>query len=318
MDIIPLLIWIAIFIVSMAVLIKSSDFFTTAAEKIGISLKIPPFIVGVTIVAVGTSLPELVSSLVAVLIGSSEIVLGNVAGSNITNIFLILGCTAIMAGDFKLSYDLNFVDLPILLASSFLMAMMVWDGNFSIFEALLSLAALVVYMGHAVHAARSGPSVREEKDQDSVDKIGPRPWLLLGLSGIFVYLGARFTVESIVRISNSLGIGTALVAASVVALGTSLPELAVSISAARKGNPELAVGNVLGSNIFNTFAVMGIPALFGKLTLPRQLLVRAVPIMVVATLIFYFMTEEKKIIRWEGWMLLIFYLFYLSSLFGLV
>lgn len=305
-----IIIWIVIFVVSLTLLIKASGWFTDSAEAIGIALGVPNFVIGVTIVALGTSLPELISSIVAVKAGASEIVVGNVAGSNITNIFLILGVAAILGKEIRLNYNMKVVDLPLLVGSAFLFALMIWDRHFTLVEALLSLAGLVVYL---IYAAQSSGMRKQEDNKRPV--IGPKPWLILAGSAALIFLGAKFTVDAIIRIADHLTIGREIIAASAVALGTSLPELMVTVSAVRKDNAGMAVGNILGSNIFNTFAVMGIPALFGKLIIPESIIVGALPVMIIATLMFYFITEEKRITIWEGCLLILFYLFFLSRLF---
>jgi len=298
------------FVVSLAVLVKASDWFTQSAEQIGRGIGISPFIIGVTIVAFGTSLPELISSIMAVKLGASEIVVGNVLGSNITNIFLIFGLTAIFSKNILLKYDLAIVDLPLLLGTTMLLALMIWDGEFSQIESVLCILGLIVYL---VYAANAG-SKEKTKDHPKT-KIGFRPWIMLLISGVIVYLGARFTVDAIIRLSDAFKVGKEVIAGSAVALGTSLPELTVSISAARKGTPEMAIGNILGSNIFNAFGVMGISALFGKLIIPIDMIREALPIMLIATFLFYFITQVKRVTRWEGALLLIFYIYYLSQLF---
>ncbi|MBN2415401.1 calcium/sodium antiporter [bacterium] len=315
------LLWLFVFIFSMAVLVKSSDYFTDAAQKIGVFLGVPSFIIGVTIVAMGTSLPELMSSTVAVFEHSSQIVIGNVAGSNITNIFLIMGITAIAGKEFTIAHNISAVDLPMLIGSALVMTVMVADGNFMLFEALLCVAAMVAYMVYTVNTVK-GSDPESGRQEDRGQKIA-RAWLILVLSGALIYIGAKYTVKSIIRLAELLSIGEAVIAASAVALGTSLPELAVSVSAARKGNPEMAVGNVLGSNVFNTFAVMGIPVLLGKVFLPGFRLVitpfmlkTTIPVMVVASLVFYFLASENKINSWKGWMLLACYAVFLGLLFG--
>ncbi len=309
---------IFLFILSLAVLIKSSNLFTDAAEKIGIKLKIPSFIVGVTLLALGTSLPELITSIISVIKNSSEIVIGNVTGSNISNIFLILGCCAVYSKKMKINYDLEKVDLPLLIGSAFLFLIMVWDGKFTTFEALLSLIGLMIYIIHATQAKEIKIIVHTDIDKD-MDKSSDIPiwksWLLLCISGILLYLGATYTVQSIIHISDKLSIGKEIISASAVALGTSLPELIVSLSAIKKGNPEMAVGNILGSNIFNTFAVMGIPGLLGSLVIPHGIVVEVVPIMIIATLVFYFLTLKKELTQWEGFILLLFYVLFIKNLF---
>lgn len=326
-----LLIWIAVFLVSLIVLSKSADYFTESAEKIGLHLKMPLFFVGVTIVAIGTSLPELASSIVAVMSGASEIVSGNVIGSNITNIFLVLGFAAVFCKRMKIGYELIHVDLPILVGSAFLFAASVWDGVFSFGEGILFLGGLVLYIVYTAYSLKEKEDTeikKEMKDEvekelkdkgsNSRKKLGWKHPLILLITAVLIYFSAKYTVESIIKLSGLLNLGTEIIAVSAVALGTSLPELVVSISAARKGKPEIAVGNVLGSNIFNTFAVMGIPALLGPLVVPDSILFFSLPLMVIATVLYYFITEDNKITKWEGWLLLIFYVFFIAKLFNII
>lgn len=320
MSIPPLLLWVALFVASLYVLVRAASYFTDSAEQIGLLLGIPDFIVGVTIVAIGTSLPEIISSLFAVVENSSEIVIGNVIGSNVTNIFLIVGIAAIFGKKLKIGYELIHIDLPLLMGSALFLAITIVDGEFSLLEAVLALAGFLVYMLHAVSERKKRVDVlikREMKAVGVLKKIGVRTLITLFVSGFFIYLGGRYTIESVVRLSEVLNLGTEVLAASAIAFGTSLPELAVTITAARKGKPEIAVGNVLGSNIFNTLAVMGIPALIGPLVIPRNIVMFALPMLLIATLLFFFMTQDKEITQWEGWFLVLFYVFFIGRLFGM-
>ncbi|MCW6035048.1 calcium/sodium antiporter [Spirulina subsalsa FACHB-351] len=312
----PLILWLLVLVISLAVLAKASDIFIEAAEKIGLYLRLPAFIVGVTIVAIGTSLPELVSSILAVLQNSSEIVFGNVVGSNIANIFLIIGAASVLHRKLKIQFELIHVDLPLFVGSAFLWALMVSDRHFSIFEALLCIAGYITYSIYTV-------SSREEENAEACDLELPRGflWQQIGwivLSATAIFFGAKYTVESVIELAEILQIGTAVIAVSVVAIGTSLPEFFVSFSAARKGNIEIAVGNVLGSNIFNTLVVMGIPRLVGKLIIPPELLFHGMATMLAGTLMFFFVTQDKQITRWEGWLFFIFYLWFIGSLFEFI
>jgi len=315
-----LILWVGIFIVSLAVLAKSSGYFTDSAEVIGKFFRLPPFIIGVTIVAIGTSLPELVSSLFAVFNGVSEVVVANVIGSNITNIFLILGITAIVSKKIKISHDLVRVDLPLLVGSAFLFAFAIWDGVFSLFEAILFIFGLILYLVYTMSTQRKHEDVSAEKKiaKDlTKEKLSFRTWLIFAISSIFLFIGAKYTIDSVIHLSEVLNVGTEIIAISAIALGTSLPELMVSINAARKGKAEIAVGNILGSNIFNTFAVMGIPALFGLLIIPQSILSFGLPLMLAATLLYFFITQDNEITKWEGWMLIMFYVFFIFKLFNL-
>jgi cation:H+ antiporter len=318
-----LLLWALVFVASLALLVKASDVFTDSAERIGVGFGISPFIIGVTIVAVGTSTPELVSSVLAVMKGSPEIVAGNVMGSNVTNIFLILGISAIVGKKMVTSYQLANVDLPLFVGSAFLVSLMVMDGGFSLAEALLCLACLLVYLVYAVRAERVADRVKERflEEEGIVITEKRRPdlkvYAKLSISLFFLYIGANYTVVSVVRLSEMVGIGTEIIAASAVALGTSLPELVVSVRAAAMNKPELAVGNILGSNIFNALGIMGISALFGALVISETITGFVMPMMIVATLLYFVVIWEKEITQWEGWMLVIFYVFFLGKLFAL-
>ncbi len=307
---------------------KASDYFTDSAERIGISFGISPFIIGVTIVAVGTSTPELVSSVLAVTKGSPEIVVGNVMGSNVTNILFILGLSAIVGKKMVTSYELANVDLPLFIGSAALLSLMVVDGIFSLAEALLCLALFLVYLLYAISVervadeamARSleaagagvGAAVRPRKR-----RLDSKVYLKLVVSIFFLYIGANYTIVSVVKLSEMVGIGTEIIAATAVALGTSLPELVVSIKAAAVNKPELAIGNILGSNIFNALGIMGTSALFGTLVIPETITSFVMPMMIIATLLYFIVIWEKEITLWEGWMLVIFYIFFLGRLFGL-
>ncbi|MDJ0556616.1 MAG: calcium/sodium antiporter [Microcoleaceae cyanobacterium MO_207.B10] len=311
-----LIIWLVIFIVSLFVLIKASDFFTDAAEKIGISLGISPFLVGVTIVSVGTSLPELVSSIIAVYQNSSEIVFGNVLGSNIANIFLIIGTASLISSPLRMQYELINVDLPLFVGSAFLLGLTVLDSNFSINEAIICILGYVVYV---LYTISSGKEEQESGTENNSKKSLPLKQIVIVIaSSLFVFLGATYTIESVTKISEILNIGKELIALSAVALGTSLPELIVTISAARKGNPEIAVGNVLGSNIFNSLMVMGIPRLTGNLVIPEDVISSGLLVLLAGTILFFFVTQDKQVTRWEGLIFFLFYGWFIGNIFGFV
>lgn len=309
-----LILWIIIFLVSLFILLKSSQYFTLSAERIGIVLGIPAFIVGVTIVSIGTSLPELVSSVIAVLQGSSEIVGGNVLGSNITNVFLVLGAAAVTGRKLEIDYEVIHVDLPLFAGSAFLLAFMIWDGVYTKPEAVISIIGFIIYTLYLVNFEKE-THPDDDPDGKGLEK---KTILTLILSSALIYLSARYTVESVIEISEILKVGKEVIAASAVALGTSLPELVVSTTAARQGKPELAIGNILGSNIFNAFTVMGVSALFGNILIPRSMLTFPLPLMLGATVLYVFITQDKEITKWEGSMLILFYVYYLGRLFNIM
>lgn len=314
-----ILFWIVVFIISVIVLIKGSDYFLDSAERIGLHFKVSPFIIGVSILAIGTSLPELITSIFAVLHNSSEIVIGNVIGSNIANFFLVLGVAAIIGKKLKISHKIINVDLPLLVGSAAFLAITILDGVFTIYEAILAIAFLTIYIFSTIKLEKEDIKVKKEVEKQIKEhkKLGKKVWGILALSALLIYLGARYTIESVINISDMLNIGKEIIAISAVALGTSLPELFVSIKAAKKGKADMAIGNLLGSNIFNTLAVMGIPALIGKLIIPTSMITFGLPIMLLATLIYFFTIQDQEVTRWEGWMLIIFYILFIGKLFNL-
>lgn len=299
--------FILLFVASLFALVKASDWFIGAAEAIGLAAGISPFVIGVTFVAFGTSLPELATSVASIFEGSSEIVLGNVVGSNVTNILLILGLTAVVGGQIVMNPKTMDNNILMLLASTFMLWFTVVDRQFSFFEAVLFALALVFFI----------LTTMEGRDKDNPDRPKARTqhYLLLLAGGALVYLGARFTIFSLIRISEFAAIPSEVIAVTAVALGTSLPEVAVSISAVRKGKSEIAVGNILGSNVFNTFAVMSASAFFGPLVIPESILGFGLPVMIAVTVMFCFMFLAPRISKWEGMILLLFYAFFIVNSF---
>jgi len=319
-----LILWIAVFIVSVAVLVKSADWFTEGAEELGVFLGIPVYVVGLTIVAMGTSLPELVSSIFAVATGSSEIVAGNAIGSNITNICLVLSIGAIVAGRLAVSREIVRVDLPILASATALLGLTALNGTISRFDGALLFAGAVIYGFYGLRMSRPAPETQEKVEAVVEADIKPqkgrlRPQVFLKLAGgaVVLYFSAQYTIRSVVELSDLLEIGKDIIAISAVALGTSLPELVVSIVAARKGKLEIAMANVLGSNIFNSFAVVGIPALIAPLTVTDSVLTIGLPFMAVATILYFFMSQDREVTRWEGMPLVLLYGLFIATLFGL-
>ncbi|MEL6122344.1 MAG: calcium/sodium antiporter [Bacteroidota bacterium] len=295
-----------IFVVSLASLIFASDRFIGAAEKIGYSLGVSPFIIGVTIVAFGTSLPELTTSVIAVLSNTSEIVVGNVVGSNITNILLVLGISAIAARPLRIERDLMKNEMPLLFGSALLLWFSLRDFDLSMIEALIFLAGLIGFLTYSIKG-----QVAEEQDRM---RTGVLTYAILIAAGFAVYLSANYTVSSIETLATGLGISPSIVSLSLLALGTSLPEVVVSVAAVRKGNHSMALGNVIGSNLFNTYAVMAIPSFFGEMIIPQGIMTFSLPFMVAVTALLWITVIGREISFWKAGMLVSFYIFYLVEL----
>ncbi|MFH0856315.1 MAG: calcium/sodium antiporter [bacterium] len=311
-------IWIAIFLISLAVLVKGSDYFTDAVEKVGLYFKIPAFIVGVCLLTLGTTLPEMVSSIFAVINNSSEIAAGTVVGSNITNIFLILGVAVLFSKEqVEINYNLLSVDLPLLIGSAFLLSIAAWDGIFTSREAVFFVFLFILY---GIYNASKEKNRRTKELGAEVKKeykkgggLSRMTFVIMFFSAVLIYFGAKYTIEAVINLSGIFNIGKDLIATTAVALGTSLPELFVSISAARKGHAEMAAGNILGANMFNTFGVMGIAGLFGQISIGANVLTFGIPMMLIATILYFFITQDKEITKWEGVILISFYIMFLGK-----
>jgi cation:H+ antiporter len=314
--------WSILFVVALAVLIKSADYFTNTAERIGLHFKISPFIIGVTIIALGTSLPEIATSIMAVLNNQSEMVIGNVVGSNLANILLVIGTIAIIGKSISFERDILHIDLPILIGSTILLLITTADGQFTYKDGIICLVGLITYM---LYAAKSQRKLGEEEMKDirelKKEERGPVPFkyfFILIISGTFLYLGAEYTIKAVVELSEIFNIATEMIALSAIAIGTSLPELAVSISAIKGKKIDMAIGNITGSNIFNVLGVMGIPALFGTLHISPQMISFAIPVLVVVTILYAFTTMNRKISAWEGMIFILIYITFLGKTFGII
>jgi cation:H+ antiporter len=303
-----------VFIISLLVLIISARFFTEAAEKLGLHLGMSPFVIGVFIVGIGTSLPELVAGVLAGFSGNSEIVSGNVLGANISNIFLILGLIAALS---RKGIDLGggyiMVDLNFLIGSSLLLSLMMMDGETVFSEGVFLLAIYAIYSHFLIRSGKQALFKNKEPDS-SVQRAFPLKALLVLLAaGFGIYIAADYTVASVIEIAKHLKVPSSLVSLTALSAGTTLPELTVSMTTIRKGKPEIAVGNILGSCIFNALIIPGIVSAFGAIHVPEYLIRFSLPVFAVASVLFYLLTQDKKISPSEGMLFLVFYAFFISK-----
>ncbi len=307
------------FLGSLAVLLVAARFFTEAAERIGLRLGMSAFSVGVFIVAIGTSLPELVAAVVSVRNGTSEIVAGNVLGSNVANLMLILGAVsvAVPVGRIVLGEQYLFIDLHFLLGSTIALGTSMADGRISRIEGILLVAGYVAYVAYLLAEGRTSTAEAEQKESLGGATRSPvRDVIVLLISGLAIYLGGERTVAALEEVATAIGISPGVAAVTILSIGTTLPELAVSVTAARRGNAALAVGNILGSSIFNALAVSGLAAIVGGVTVPARLLGFTLPFAAAATLLFYLLTQDKRISRWEGFLFLLLFGLFLLEMAG--
>ena len=312
-----LILWIIVFIVALAVMVKGADWLISSAEKIGLSLGLSPFIIGVTIVGVGTSLPELVSSSVAAWQGLPEVVAANAVGSNIANIFLIIGFAAVLGRKLFVSKNLIDIDLPLLAISTALLLGVLWDREVTLGESLLLLVSYGIYFSYTIfHKETDGLEKEIGKNISSRPGLVWQDILMLGAGLMGLIFGAKYLIAALVNLSNILNIGAGVIAITAVALGTSLPELLVSAKAAISNKPEVALGNIFGSNVFNALVVVGLPGLFWRLPVDEQTFLIGLPTMAMATLLFVISGISRRIYIWEGSFYLALYILFTAKLFG--
>lgn len=312
-----------VFVISMIVMVKGADWFLDSAEKIGRALGMSAFIIGAVIIGLGTSFPELLVAIFAMLKGETEIVVANAVGSNVTNILLIIGVAALIARRMVVSKNLIDFDLPILAISTTIFVGAIFDGKVTFWEAIILIITYAIYFLSTLFFKEDEPvsedikaeyKEREEKEKERIStKVVVI--LLVGLAGLL--LGAKFLIDSVIDLSVLYNISPAIISITAVAIGTSLPELIVSVKAARAGKAELAIGNIFGSNSFNALMVVGVPALFATVIVDETTLKIGMPVMIAATLLFVVTGISRRIYAWEGAMFLMLYVLFIGKLFGL-
>lgn len=318
---VALVVWGLVFVAALAALIKGADWVLESARKIGLAAGLSPFVVGVVIVGFGTSTPELASSLFGVFRGAVEIPIANAVGSNIANILLIVSAAALAArGALTITKDIIDLEIPLFLISMVYFYAIVYDGAVTFVEALFLLAGFAVYALYTFfHTEEAPKKVRRRLTRGTErPRVSLRDTLLLGIGFVLLILGAHYIVESVLQLSAGSGIPVGIITLLAVAVGTSLPELVVSIKAAFAKDYDLAIGNIFGSNIYNALVVVGIPALFSNLTIDGATATLALPVMLVTSVIFAISCLSRRIHTWEGFFFLLIYVFFTAKIFGVV
>lgn len=292
-------------ILGLALLIKGADFFVDGASSIAAKLRVPSLIIGLTVVSFGTSAPEAAIGISASVSGESAISLGNVIGSNLFNLLPVIGITSLVI-PLTAESDVIKRDMPVNIFATGALAITVIDGVIKRYEAALFLAALAVYLFFVIRKALRNP----------IETSGGRQlsWLLSSLyviGGLFaVVIGGDVVVDNAKLIAASLGMSETLIGLTVVALGTSLPELVTSLVAARKGKAGIAVGNAVGSCLFNVLFILGITGVITPLRVDSELLTDVTFLAIVTLTVYLFAARGKRIGRIEGAICVILYAIY--------
>ena len=310
------------FILGLVTLVVGAESLVRGASKIALSLGVSPLVVGLTVVAFGTSTPELAVSVEASLGGTPDLAIGNVIGSNIANILLILGISALIAPLFVAEQIIR-QEIPVMIGASLLFLVMALDGAISRFEAGVLFVLVVAYTVFLIRQSRraSARMTEEYAAEMPPDSNWDRHWsvqaLLIAFGLVALVLGSHWLVDSAVVFAQAFGVGELVIGLTIVAVGTSMPEIATSVVAALRGERDIAVGNVIGSNVFNIFAVLGVTGLVSSGGIPISDAARNFDLWVMLAVAFAclpIMLTGREIARWEGAVFLGYYAAYTAWL----
>lgn len=315
-----------LFVVGFVVLIKGADLLVDGASSIGKRLKMPAIVIGLTIVSFGTSLPELLVNIFASFSGSSELAIGNVLGSNVANILLILGVSALIT-PLPINKNTYFSEVPFSLIATLLVGFLANVTLFnqvapnapqyiSRYDGLILLFFFVMFLGYVYVVSKQNKEELQEGDIRMMSTGMSVIYILIGMVGL--YFGGNWVVEGAISMATSFGMSESLVGLTIVALGTSLPELATSIMAALKKNTDIAVGNAVGSNIFNLLWILGISAVIKPLEFQVVSNDDIFMIIIASTMLILAVIIGKRTVisRWEGLWFVLAYIGYMIFLFN--
>lgn len=284
---------------------------TDGATSIAAKMKITPMIIGLTVVAMGTSMPEFFVSFVSALKGTSDLAVGNVVGSNIFNTMLIVGTTALVT-PMVIAKSTVKKDIPFAVLASAMLLPMAIDGSISRIDAAVLFAVFIAFMLYTVRSAK------KDKDSGNEDEVKEMPvwravaFLVLGLACLIV--GSNLFVDGATAVASLLGVSEAVIGLTVVAGGTSLPELATSVVAARKGQCAIAMGNVIGSNVFNILMILGITGMIHPMSIIGITRLDFIVMQLSIILLWIFSFTKYTVARWEGGLLVALFLAYMAWL----
>lgn len=287
-------------LISLVILYFGAEWLVSGASSFAVRLGVSPLIIGLTIVSVGTSAPELVVSIKAAMMGQSAISVGNVLGSNLFNVGLILGISALIY-PLAIKRQLLKFDVPVMFLTSVLFLVLFIDAKITFFEAFLFAFLFVTYMAYLFISSFRNKD-KNTLDEEAIKKY--KHWvidvLLIGLGLFGLIYGSNLLVDNAIVIAQKLGMSEALIGLTIVAAGTSMPELATSVVAAMKKRSDIAIGNVIGSNIFNILLILGVAGLIYPIETPDINIIDSLFVVGVGALLWFFMKIGSRIKRWQG------------------
>lgn len=303
-----LILQIFLLVAGFYMLVKGADWFVDGASGIAEKFGIPQLVIGLTIVAMGTSLPEAAVSIAAALKGSADITIGNILGSNILNVLIILGLTSLVT---RVSVQASTVkiEIPFMIGITAILLVLGVTGNqITLWEGIILWILFLIYLTYLLKMAKQNPQSEEEKPEENL----PIWRLLVGvIVGIcLIVLGSDVSVDAATVLARMMGMSERLIGLTIVALGTSLPELVTSVSAARKGKADIAIGNIVGSNIFNVLFVVGTTALITPVVYASNFVVDTAIAIGAGALLLFFVWKNKELGKVSGGVFLLGYILY--------
>lgn len=300
---------IVIIIIGIYIVLKGADLLTEGAVSLAQRMNMPEMLIGLTVVAVGTSMPEFFVSVTSALQGTTDLAVANVVGSNIFNVLLIAGVSAVVS-PMVISRSTVRRDIPVAVMASLILLGFGIYGSIGRGAGILFLALLVVYTIYAIRTA--SPDESQMTDRKPYTMLGAIGRIVIGLAGLVV--GSDCFVSSATEVAGMLGISEAVIGLTIVAGGTSLPELATSVVAARKGQSSIAIGNVIGSCVYNILLIIGVTGIITPMTIEGLSILDFALMMASITLLWLFSFTKYKVERWEGWLMIAIFACYLAWL----
>ena len=301
---------IVFLVIGFVLLVKGADFFVEGSSSIAKKFKVPSIIIGLTIVAMGTSAPETSVSINAALNGNNDIAVSNVIGSNIFNGLVVVGICAFLAG-FRTNKDILKRDMPINIAVTAVLCVMLMDGSLNRIEGILLLCGMAAYLAYMIMSALRSREAAEETKTVSL----PRSLVFIAGGLAAVIFGGDLVVDKACVIATNFGVSQNFIGLTIIAIGTSLPELVTSIVATRKGDSGLALGNAIGSNLFNILFILGMSSVISPLTVLPESVIDAAILLVSAVVLLVFARTKHSMSRGEGAVCVLMYIAYTVYLF---
>lgn len=302
-----ILLQVLLLAVGFVMLVKGSDWFVDGSSGIATKFGIPQLVIGLTIVAMGTSTPEAAVSISAAFKGNADITIGNIVGSNILNILIILGLSSVIV-PIAVAKSTIKIETPFMIAITVIMLILGLDGVVSLVDGIIFIVLFIVYLAYLFRMAKKDKNTENDEAANNMSVSKAIIFAIIGL--VLIVGGSNVTVDAATKIAQALGVSERFIGLTIVALGTSLPELFTSVTAARKGNADIAIGNIVGSNIFNILFVIGISSIIIPVPFAANFIFDSIIAIAAGVLLLLCCIWTKQLKRWAGITMLLSYAAY--------